>query len=198
MHIPENMLGHIQKIFAGEYEVPFASESPVIFDVGANIGAFARWANARWANSQIVCFEPVKSNFEILKQNTADMKNVQLFNVAVSANDGKQKIFYGKNNIGEASLYRGNQQTYNGEEVDVITASELPACHIMKIDTEGSEIEILQSYKHNPAVYLIEYHSEKNRRKIDDLLKDNYILLSSNSDKPNYGIVKYALKTLIG
>lgn len=197
MYIPENMLGHIQKVFAGEYEVPFASENPVIFDVGANIGAFARWANARWVNSEIVCFEPVKSNFEILKKNTIDMKNVQLFNVAVSANSGKQKIFYGKNNIGEASLYRGSQQTYDGEEVDVITASELPPCHIMKIDTEGSEIEILESYRYNPAVYLIEYHSERNRYKIDEMLRDNYILLGSNTNKPNYGVVKYGLKKLI-
>ena len=198
MFIPENMLGHIQKVFAGEYEIPFASPNPVIFDVGANIGAFARWSNARWANAQIVCFEPVKSNFEILKKNTSDMNNVQLFNVGLGCSDRKQKIYYGKNNIGEASLFKGNQQIKNGEEVEISNASELPACHIMKIDTEGAEIEIIESYKHNPAVYLIEYHSEQNRLKIDNLLKENYILVGSKNDRPNYGILKYALKSLIG
>lgn len=198
MYIPENMLGHIQKVFAGEYEVPFANPNPVIFDIGANIGAFTRWANARWANGQIICFEPIKSNFEMLKKNTSDMANVQLFNVGVGSFNRKHKMYYGKNNIGEASLFKTDQQIDDYEDVDIVSASQLPQCHIMKIDTEGAEIEIIEAYKHNPAIYLIEYHSEENRRKIDDLLKDNYILLSSNSDKPNYGIVKYALKILIG
>lgn len=198
MFIPENMLGHIQKIFAGEYEVPFNTPNPVIFDIGANIGAFTRWANARWANAEIICFEPVKSNFQILQKNTSDMNNVQLFNVGIGSSNRKQKIYYGKSNIGEASLFKGNQQIENGEEVEISNASDLPACHIMKIDTEGAEIEIIESYKHNPAVYLIEYHSEQNRLKIDNLLKENYILISSKNDRPNYGILKYALKTLIG
>jgi FkbM family methyltransferase len=198
MYIPENMLGHIQKVFAGEYEVPFNTLNPVIFDIGANIGAFTRWANARWANAQIVCFEPVKSNFEMLQKNTSDMTNVQLFNVGIGSGNRKQKIYYGKNNIGEASLFKGDQQIEDGEEVEISNASDLPACHIMKIDTEGAEIEIIESYKHNPAVYLIEYHSEQNRLKIDNLLKENYILLSSKSDRPNYGVLKYALRKLIG
>lgn len=198
MFIPENMLGHIQKVFAGEYEVPFNTPSPVIFDIGANIGAFTRWANARWANAEIICFEPVKSNFQILQKNTSDMNNVQLFNVGIGSSNRKQKIYYGKNNIGEASLFKGNQQIENGEEVEISNASDLPACHIMKIDTEGAEIEIIESYKYNPAVYLIEYHSEQNRLKIDNLLKENYILISSKNNRPNYGILKYALKTLIG
>jgi len=197
MFIPDNMLGHIKKIFAGEYEVPFNSPNPVIFDVGANIGGFTRWANARWANSEIVCFEPVKSNFEMLQKNTSDIKNIQLFNVGIGSSDRKQKIYYGRNNIGEASLFKGNQQIDDGEDVDIITAASLPACHVMKIDTEGSEIEILEAYQHDPAVYLIEYHSEENRLKIDDYLRGEYILMGSHTDRPNYGIVKYALKKLI-
>jgi len=197
MFIPENMASHIQKIFAGEYEVPFATSNPIIFDVGANIGGFTRWANARWANAQIVCFEPIKSNFEMLKKNTSDMNNVQLFNVVLGSSDRKQKMYYGKNNIGEASLFKTNEQIDDGEEADIVLAAQLPQCHIMKIDTEGAEIEILETYEHNPAVYLIEYHSEENRLKIANLLKDKYILVSSKADKPNYGIVKYALRELV-
>jgi FkbM family methyltransferase len=198
MFIPENMLPHIQKIFAGEYDAPFNAPNPVIFDIGANIGAFTRWADARWINSQIFCFEPVKSNFEILQKNISDMNNVKLFNIGIGSSNRKQKIYYGKNNIGEASLFKRSQQIEDGEEVNILSASDLSPCHIMKIDTEGAEIEIIESYKHHPAVYLIEYHLEINRLKIDDLLKTNYILIGSKSDRPNYGILKYALKTLIG
>ena len=197
MFIPENMIPHIRKIFMGEYEIPFQSPNPVILDIGANIGGFTRWAGARWANSQIVCFEPVKSNFELLKKNTSDMSNVQLINSGVGSSDRKQQIFYGKHNIGEASLFKGYEQVDDGEEVDIVSAATLPACHIIKIDTEGSEIEIIENYQHDPAVYLIEYHSEENRLKIDEYLRDEYILIESKCDKPNYGIVKYALKSLI-
>lgn len=197
MFIPENMRVHIAKIFAGEYEAPFQSDSPVIFDIGANIGGFTRWANARWMNSQIVCFEPVKSNFGMLQKNTSDMKNVQLLNAGVGSDNRKQKIYYGKNNIGEASLFKGDQQVDDGEEVDIMSAAELPPCHIMKIDTEGAEIEIIENYQHDPALYLIEYHSEENRLKIDDYFREEYILIDSKSNTPNYGLVKYALKSLI-
>jgi len=43
-----------------------------------------------------------------------------------------------------------------------------------------------------PDVYLIEFHSSYNRRKIDSILHD-YTLVSANIPLPNYGIVKYAL-----
>jgi len=197
MLIPDNMIPHIQKIFAGEYDIPFNASSPVIFDVGANIGAFTRWASARWANSKIVCFEPVKSNFELLQKNTSDMTNVELLNLGVGSSDRKQKIYYGKNNIGEASLFKGIQQVDEGEEINVISAAQLAKCHIMKIDTEGAEIEIIETYSHDPIVYLIEYHSEHNRLKIDQYLKSKYILIACKSEVPNYGIVKYALKSVV-
>jgi FkbM family methyltransferase len=191
------MRSHVKKIFAGEYEIDFVSDQPVIVDIGANVGAFARWASARWMNSRILCFEPIKDNFEMLKKNTSDMPNVQIYNVAIGSSDRKQKMYYGKHNEGEASMFLAEQQVEDGEEVDVISAGKIPKCHILKIDTEGAEIEIIENLEIEPAVYLIEYHSEENRRKIDDLLRDKYSLIAASSEMLNYGIVKYALSALL-
>lgn len=191
------MKSHIKKIFSGEYDVDFYTKNPLILDIGGNVGGFARWASGRWANSKIICFEPIKQNFELLKKNTEDLKNVNLYNCAVGSSNRKQKMFYGKNNEGECSFHLGDQQIEEGEEVDVICADNLPDSHFIKIDTEGSEVEILENIKKNPHIYAIEYHSESNRLKIDELLKEKYVLISSHSTNLNYGILKYALKSSI-
>src|SRR5262245_53809431 len=35
------MLHHVQKVMAGEYEVPYRATRPAILDIGANVGSFA-------------------------------------------------------------------------------------------------------------------------------------------------------------
>ena len=61
----------------------------------------------------------------------------------------------------------------------------------------GGEIEFVhQNITIKPDIYLIEYHSAYNRRRIDNILHD-YTLLSADISHPDYGIVKYALSSLI-
>lgn len=195
MIIPDDMIVHIAKIFNGEYNIGYNNPNPTILDIGANIGGFARWANYRWPNSKIYCYEPVKSTFEMLKANTSDTPNVEANNVAIGKKKEKKKIYYGKNNIGEASLIQGEEQRKEGETIDVFPGSKLPKANIVKIDTEGYEVEILNSITFQPDIYLIEYHSAENRRFIDSHLSD-YILLSLSMRNHNYGIAKYAKKSL--
>jgi hypothetical protein len=60
MQIPDNMTIHIQKIFDGEYDVPYENPSPVILDIGGNVGGFCLWANQRWKNSKIIHMNQLK------------------------------------------------------------------------------------------------------------------------------------------
>ena len=195
MLIPDDMIVHVAKIFNGEYNIGYNNPNPTILDIGANIGGFARWANYRWPNSKIHCYEPVKNTFEILKANTADIAGVRPNNVAIGKKKEKRKIYYGKNNIGEASLIQGEEQREEGETIDVFPGSKLPKADIVKIDTEGYEIEILNAITFQPDIYLIEYHSAENRRFIDSHLSD-YVLVSLDMRNYNYGIAKYAKKSL--
>lgn len=196
MYIPHDMISHIGKIFQGEYNIGYNKESPYILDIGANVGGFAVWASYRWPNAKIQCYEPILNNFNILKVNTEYNKNIDIYNVAVGKENCKRQMFYGKNNIGEASFIKGQEQQDEGEEVTVITAGDLPKADIIKIDTEGAEVEILSALKIKPDVFLIEYHSSDNRRIIDKTLKD-YILFESTMRNYNYGILKYVNKKLI-
>ena len=192
MQVPDNMVKHIQKIFEGEYDIPYKNPNPVILDIGGNIGAFSLWANKRWANSEIYSYEPIKNNFNLLKENTKDMDNITISNVAIGSKTETRRMYYGAHNVGECSFINGAEQVEKGEEVSVMSASLLPDANIVKIDTEGAEIEILENMIIKPDVYLIEFHSAYNRRRIDNILYD-YTLMSADISLPNYGIVKYAL-----
>jgi len=196
MYIPHDMISHIGKIFQGEYNIGYNKQQPIILDIGANVGGFAVWASYRWPNAKIHCYEPIVNNFNLLKLNTEYNKNISVYNVAVGKQDGKRSMYYGKNNIGEASFIKGEEQQEDGEEVLVVAASSVPKANIVKIDTEGAEIEILSALKIKPDVFLIEYHSWENRRMVDKILKE-YVLLESNMRNHNYGIQKYVKKSLL-
>lgn len=188
MIIPNNMISHVGKIFQGEYAVGKIYK-PYIIDIGANVGGFAIWANEYFSNAKIDCYEPIKENYNLLRQNI-EGTDIAVRNIAIGKDDGERMMYYGVHNCGEASLYKGEEQRGDGEIVKVMSAKHLPKCDIMKIDTEGAEIEILENLVHFPHIFLIEFHSAFNRRRIDELLLD-YTLIECTMRGWNYGILKY-------
>jgi hypothetical protein len=70
---------------------------------------------------------------------------------------------------------------------------------ILKIDTEGSEVEILLSlHQYLPYVGIVmaEYHSETDRRTIDTMLP-NHMLFDAKPCDINLGLVKYINSRLV-
>lgn len=196
MNIPDDMISHVGKIFSGEYECDWVKGAPIILDIGANVGGFAVWAAYRWPHASIHSYEPVLSNYDLLLENTkAFVDRVDCYNVGVGE-PGLRDIYYGKHNRGECSLFKGAEQRDAGEQVQIIDPQKLPESHLVKIDTEGAEIEILEGMTYLPFAYVIEYHSDANRRTIDRLLHD-YTLMEMQSTSPNYGIVKYVRTDLL-
>jgi len=186
--IPNNMISHVGKIFQGEYAIG-SMKQPYIIDIGANVGGFAVWAHEYFDKPKIDCYEPIKENFNLLRQNTAGT-DIAIRNFAIGKEDGERQMYYGLNNCGEASMFEGIEQAKEGEIVKVMSAKHIPACDIIKIDTEGAEIEILENLVNFPVVFLIEFHSAYNRRRIDELLLD-YTLIECTMRGYNYGILKY-------
>ncbi len=195
MIIPNNMISHVGKIFQGEYATLGVIENPYIIDIGANVGGFAVWAHEFFKNPKIDCYEPIKANYDLLRQNI-EGTDIAVRNIAIGKEDGKRMMYYGLNNCGESSLFQGERQLVEGEMVKVMSSQHLPRCDIMKIDTEGAEIEILENLVNFPLVFLIEFHSAYNRRKIDQLLLD-YTLLECTMRGRDYGILKYIKSSLV-
>lgn len=188
MIIPNNMIAHVGKIFQGEYAIG-SLDNPYIIDIGANVGGFAVWAHEYFNNPKIDCYEPIKANYELLRQNI-DGTDISCRNIAIGAKDEERRMYYGIHNCGEASLYQGEEQGQDGELVKVMASLHLPKCDIMKIDTEGAEVEIIENLVNFPNIFLIEFHSAHDRRRIDELLCD-YTLIECTMRGYNYGILKY-------
>lgn len=158
---------HCADVLAGSYDIPFDPEKPpVILDVGANVGAFTKWAAYRWPGSTIFSYEPYPNNFKLLTrtvESVKDLAHIGLNQVAVSDKGGNMVLKFHSEamNCGEWSLNTGGtpKDTVN---VDVIPALDLPKADILKIDTEGAEAQILESMKyrlHEFSAVMLEIHS---------------------------------------
>jgi hypothetical protein len=126
------------------------------------------------------------------------MPNVTIQNVAVGEKDEELQLYYGMSIMsGCGSLINGHEQLDIGELVRVIPANSLPKADIVKIDTEGWEVQILSGITFKPDVYLIEYHSNGDREEIARILSD-YILVEQNDYGQNdygrhLGVAKYII-----
>lgn len=91
------------------------------------------------------------------------------------------------------------------EEIELIEAREalkdrvIPGTMI-KIDTEGCEVEILRNlepYFQDFSLVYIEYHSEADRREIDSILASTHSLLFSSALQVHRGNVTYIANNAI-
>jgi FkbM family methyltransferase len=194
---PASMRVHVQKVLDGEYDLPYRHQAPVILDIGANVGSFAAWALKRWPGCRIHCYEPLPENFALLTRNLAQFAgaSVSLNNFAIG-DPGLTRLYLGRNNCGEASFYDIGEQTAASIEVETRAPDVLPRAHIVKIDTEGSEIDILSRMaSFDFDAIMLEYHSEANRRKIDAMLQD-FVLVGGHIRELNRGTLKFVHKRL--
>jgi FkbM family methyltransferase len=191
------MRRHVQKVLAGEYDVPYRATRPVILDIGANVGSFAAWALERWPGCHVHCYEPLPDNFTLLKSNLGhfDGTSATLHNFAVG-DPSLKRLYLGRNNCGEASFYDIGEQSAASVEVETRAPSVLPRAQILKIDTEGSEIDILgRMASFDFDVIVLEYHSDANRRRVDELLRD-FLLVGGEIRHLHRGTLKFMHRRL--
>lgn len=132
---PANMRRHVQKVLAGEYDIPYRHNAPVILDIGANVGSFAAWALKRWPGAHVHCYEPLPDNFALL--NGSIRGKVGEFAQLRGRGSEPDPALLGRNNCGEASFYDVGEQSTAYVEVETKAPDVLPKAHIAKIDTEG-------------------------------------------------------------
>lgn len=194
---PKNMAPHVERIFAGEYDIDGVTlgAGDVILDIGANVGAFAVWARRKWPGADIRCYEPHPEAWSMLINNVSDpfMYPMQAYELAVRQEGHPRvgKLYDGVNNLGEASMY-AVADTGAAHDVAVIYPRELPAALIMKLDCEGAEMEILREYPHVSELraVLVEYHRPEYRRQIEDLLT-GFTLVGGQIYSAETGVLKF-------
>lgn len=153
---PLGMVPWNRKVYDGEYSHialvalidRWPRELPVVaVDVGAQAGAFGLWLNARVADVGLGyvchCYEPVHG---IRAENS--FAGREWVEAAVSAVAGVLTLARRPGgNPGEWQLVQGPvQEGWATREVPCIAAATLPPAHILKLDCEGAEADILENY----------------------------------------------------
>ena len=209
VQIPEQEVFRIKSIFdQKEYAVPEkrrGSGRYTVFDVGANVGIFSLSVHALHPQSRIYCFEPSPLAQKLLEANVGDFPEMVMYKYGLYNQDMETTMHVHRYNTGQNSIrfvgrhYAGGvlvQMRDAGRQFDELGLSHLD---ILKIDTEGCEVEILESMGERLDMVdyvLAEYHTEKDRRTIDGLLKP-FHLLGSHAVMPGIGTVKYIHPTLV-
>jgi FkbM family methyltransferase len=146
-HCPDAMRPHLDKVLAGEYDLPptlaWIRPPATVLDIGANVGAFTAWARAKWPEAQVDAYEPVPENAEIFEANHGHDKQVTLHVQAMGV-PGSMPLRLGRHNEGEGSLYDLEEQRDETITVEVISPEDASArAEFIKIDAEGAEVEIV-------------------------------------------------------
>jgi FkbM family methyltransferase len=154
-----------------DYLADYHRDQKTILDIGANIGNhsvyFANFLNY----TSIMAFEPIKANFELLKQNMAPYGNTSLIQMAVSATTHRDfRMFENHGNMGNGRADMDGNIFVNATSIDRLYLTDVT---LMKIDVENHEPAVIEGaadtlYRCHPLI-------EDWDRKYDKLLKD-YVL----------------------
>jgi len=181
----------------GEYDIPgiMPPYGATVLDIGANIGGFVRWAQFRYPGCKVIAYEPNPQNCRYLHINCADFEVVQ---AAVTIKEAPVKLYISDQNCCQHSLIEPKSHA-GYVEVKTVHPKDLPECTVLKIDTEGCELEILTNYlpKHKPELLMIEAHGEKDRYEIDALVRTDYILASGRILNYGLAVLGYIRRDLI-
>lgn len=135
----------------------FKEEKLIMFDVGANVGNYAKKLKNKFSNAVIYAFEPNPNTFEILNRNLAYI-NINCYQVGLSSTCSKHKIYtYVCDKHSEHTsvyknvlldLHKANELVeieFKNTTIDEFCqANKVERIDFIKIDTEGHEMEILK------------------------------------------------------
>lgn len=183
--------------------VPFLNDVKIIFDVGANIGASSIFFANMYKDTIIHSFEPSRAALDLLEKNTEKFDSIQIHDFGLFNNDVEIDIYIGTHSSLNNSLCRHKYSSPKTEKIklksakDFLLTNNIDHIDILKVDTEGCEIHILDSLKdclsNIKAIYM-EFHSESDRLAIDEMLKDNFSLVHGVILNPHRGNFCYVSK----
>jgi FkbM family methyltransferase len=171
-----------------------------IVDIGAHVGSATLYFRHVYPQARIFCFEPNPVCFELLTRNIKGDMNIHASNVALGPTNAQQQLFAGVYSSMQASLIPNEENRKTGPMVavravsEILTELKIESISLLKVDTEGLELPILRALGNNlltvDVIYL-EYHSERDRRDLDQLLAERFVLFASQATKPDRGTVCY-------
>lgn len=156
-----------------EYSFATTTAEPVIIDCGSNIGMSILYFKDLFPKAKISGFEANPHTYNLLKKNveTNNLKEVELYNTALSDHNGEISFFISEN-IG--TLVGSTRSDRGGSTELKCTASKLSdhiknfeRIDLIKMDVEGSEHLIIKDLFESSCMkkadqFLVEYHHHIN------------------------------------
>lgn len=116
-------------------------------DVGAHIGAVSAYLARRF--SRVVAFEAVPMTFDLLRQNTAGLRNVEVHNVAVGNGPGEVFFTHYRTHGQLSHVSTGADEGPKTERIGPVPTQSIDSMNLldvsfMKIDVEGYEMAVVE------------------------------------------------------
>ena len=143
-------LGSIQRVFCSSWRLNEVLPSrPVVVDVGANLGQFNLFCRTYLQAERIISIEPLPSCFQLLIENAK--RPSDCINMLVTEQESENRFFVACDSQ-LSSTVRTDGGDYCGEIMvrgmpleRLLEASAVDRINLLKIDTEGSEMDVLRS-----------------------------------------------------
>lgn len=161
-------------------------ESPIIFDVGANIGTFTTWMAKAFPKGKVYSFEPQREIFQMLCGNAAinNLYNVYTHNIGLGSNncliEFDEANYFKPSDFGTFTLNTNAcvERTKNSIVVEIFTLDyfvetfKIKKIDLLKIDVEGMDLDVLIGAtktikKHFPVIFI--EHSNNIKSIIEDI-----------------------------
>ena len=127
-----------------------------IFDIGSNKGQYLQLIldNLSIGDFTIHCFEPGHETFKILSESFREDKQIKFNNIGIGKEKGKAILHFDgvsseiasltKRKLDHFGIYFNNSETVEISTIDIYCSeNSINHIHLLKIDTEGHELDAL-------------------------------------------------------
>jgi FkbM family methyltransferase len=181
------------KLEVTAYDLTLAAPPRTILDIGAHIGAFTLRCAERYPEARIFAYEPVPANADAFAANCGNGR-VTLNRSAVRSFNGRDLLTLGDMDAVSGFHNLGRWAGQEKIEVPVVDAANLPAAELVKIDTEGCEVEILRRLpvKETKAI-VCEYHRAADAAVIKEICAGaGFMVCGHLQNSADNGVLKFA------
>jgi FkbM family methyltransferase len=205
---PANCESEARMIWGGAYDLPleFPPEGspPVVLDLGANVGAFGRWAVQRWPGAVVDCYEPQGGEVgAALRANV--VRGMHVYQSAIVADPAVHEVDFavrphqptGSHVVGAVDESPGEERT----RVRAKFAGHLGDADVLKVDIEGHEVPVLRAWFAARAAQpsrlrgvIVEWHTPEARAELRALLEaERFVILDERPlrpDRADIGVIR--------